>query len=400
MLGWEFPPFNSGGLGVACQGIARALSRLGEEITFVLPKKLDLDVPFMNVVFADVPKVRVTAVNSLLAGYITEERYRVLMDALPPELAMLYGQNLLEETQRYAEKAGALARIIDHDVIHAHDWLASAAGIAAKNASKKPLVVHVHATEFDRTADGNVNQQVYDIERAGMHAADRVVAVSEFTKQKLLKHYGIQEEKIRVSHNGIDFRTLPSFQRSKLKEHYRIVLFLGRLTVQKGPDYFLQAAKRVVEKDDRVLFVVTGSGDMDRQLIMEAANLGIAQNVIFTGFKRGDSIDRLYQMADVYVMPSVSEPFGITALESVQNGTPIIVSKQSGVREVIPDALQVDFWDVDKLSAAILSVLEHQDLHSSLRDRQRESLQFVTWEKSAKRLQSIYRELVPSFHFA
>lgn len=393
MFGWEFPPFNSGGLGTACLGLTKALSRKGHEVTFVLPRRLDLHVDYMDMVFADDPRMRVKAVNSLLAGYVTDSRYRVLMDALPPELAKLYGQDLYEETSRYAEKARELAKTIDHDVIHAHDWLSFPAGMAAAAASGKPLVSHVHATEFDRTANGEVNRYVYDIERAGMHAASRVVSVSNYTKGTVVRHYGVAERKISVVHNGVDPRDATLFPKSKLAEHYRIVLFLGRLTVQKGPDWFLRTAKLVLETDKDVLFVVAGAGDMERQVIQEAAALGIAENVIFTGFRRGADVDRLYQMADLYVLPSVSEPFGITALEAVQQGTPVIVSAQSGVKEVLPDALQVDFWDTQKTADLILGTLFRREHARELAARQALSLPHVTWDAAAEKLGALYQDL-------
>lgn len=393
MFGWEFPPFNSGGLGTACLGLTRALSRSGHEITFVLPKQLDLKVDYMDVLFADVPRLRVKAVNSPLAGYLTDHRYRVLMGALPPEIARLYGRDLYEETQRYAEKARAIAATVEHDVIHAHDWLSFPAGMAAKAVSGKPLVAHVHATEFDRTADGGVNQPVYESERAGMHAADAVVAVSHYTKEKVGRHYGIAPEKIHVVHNGVDPRDIPRLGASKLNDHYKIVLFLGRITVQKGPDWFLKAARLVLERDKNVLFVVAGAGDMERQVIMDAAGSGIADRVVFAGFRRGKDIDRLYQMADLYVMPSVSEPFGITALEAVQNGTPVIVSKQSGVREVLPQAIQVDFWDTRKMADEILRVLAHREDAKRLGEHQRAALPGITWDAAALKLASLYKEV-------
>lgn len=398
MFGWEFPPFNSGGLGTACLGLTRALSRKGHEVTFVLPRRLDLHVDYMDMVFADEPRLKVTAVNSLLAGYVTDSRYRVLMDALPPELARLYGQDLYEETGRYAEKAKELARMIDHDVIHAHDWLSFPAGMAAAATSGRPLVAHVHATEFDRTANGNVNRFVYDIERAGMHAAKRVVTVSNYTKGTVVRHYGVTNGKVAVVHNGVDPRDTTLFPKSKLSDHYRVVLFLGRLTVQKGPDWFLRTAKLVLERDKDVLFVVAGAGDMERQVIQEAAALGIAENVIFTGFRRGNDVDRLYQMADLYVLPSVSEPFGITALEAVQQGTPVIVSAQSGVKEVLSDALQVDFWDTHRTADMILDTLSRREAGRELAARQALSLPHVTWDAAADKLGRIYADLavVPS----
>jgi glycosyltransferase involved in cell wall biosynthesis len=395
MLGWEFPPFNSGGLGTACLGLTKALSRNGHDITFVLPKQLDLKVDYMDMLFADVPRLRVKAVNSPLAGYLTTDRYRVLMASLPPEISRLYGRDLYEETQRYAEKAYAIAQTVDHDVIHCHDWLSFPAGLAAKAASGKPLVSHVHATEFDRSADGGVNQPVYESERAGMHGADAVIAVSNYTKGKVIRHYGVSADKISVVHNGVDPRAdVRPFAPSKLNARYKIVLFLGRITVQKGPDWFMKTARRVLDRDKDVLFVVAGAGDMERQVIMDAASLGIADRVVFAGFRRGGDIDKLYEMADLYVLPSVSEPFGITALEALQHHTPVIVSKQSGVAEVLPDAIQVDFWDTGRMADEILRVVSHRDNARALGQRQSLALPAVTWDAAASKVAEVYKSLV------
>ncbi len=393
MFGWEFPPFNSGGLGTACLGLTRALARVGHQITFVLPKQLDIKVDYMDMLFADVPGLTVKTVNSPLAGYLTDDRYRVLMASLPPELSRLYGRDLYEETQRYAEKAYAIAQIVEHDVIHCHDWLSFPAGLAAKAASGRPLVSHVHATEFDRTVDGNVNQMVYDGERAGMHGSDAVVAVSNYTKGKIIRHYSVDADKISVVHNGVDPYDVTAMLRSKLSDHYKIVLFLGRITVQKGPDWFLKTAKQVLRRDKEVMFIVAGSGDMERSVIMEAAALGIADRVIFAGFRRGDDVARLYQMADLYVLPSVSEPFGITVLEALQHRTPVIVSKQSGVAEVLPDAVQVDFWDTRKMADEILRVVSQRDSARALGEKQSQALPHVTWDAAAAKVAKVYHQL-------
>lgn len=392
MFGWEFPPFNSGGLGTACEGLTRALSRKGHDVTFVLPKQLDVDVDYMDVKFADVPNVTARYVNSPLAGYVTQDRYRVLLSSLSPELASLYGNDLHEETQRYAAKAAIIAQQVEHDVIHAHDWLSFQAGLAAKAVSGKPLVSHVHATEFDRTADGRVNQRVYDSERAGMHGADRIVTVSNFTKGKVIQHYGVAPERVSVVHNGIDLHVPKHHGLSALNDAYKVVLFLGRITIQKGPDWFLKAAKLVLERDRDVMFVIAGAGDMERSVIMQAAALGIADRVIFTGFRRGKDVARLYQIADLYVMPSVSEPFGITALEALQHGTPILVSRQSGVAEVVPEAVQVDFWDTERLAAQMLSIVG--DAPPALAAKQAAVLPHVTWDSAAEKVASLYKQLV------
>ena len=394
MFGWEFPPHNSGGLGIACRGLARALSHEGHEVTFVLPKRIDVEADYMEIVFADIPTVKHTSTEELFHGYVTRSEYKQKRDALPPDIAKMYGASLYDETQAYARKAKHLASIIDHDVIHAHDWLSMPAGMAAKHVSGKPLVTHVHATEFDRTANGSVNQTVYETERTGMHAADGVVTVSDFTKQKVQTHYAVEEEKIHVVYNGIEAEAIGNLPGSPLENHKKLVLFLGRLTIQKGPDYFLQAASRILEQREDTVFVVTGSGDMEEGLIEQAAALGIGENVIFTGFCRGDNVNRLYQMADVYVMPSVSEPFGLTALESIQNGTPVILSKQSGVSEVVPNATRVDFWDTDKLAHEIDRLLStEQQTRKAVARKQKQHADRFTWKKAARTCGDIYRQL-------
>jgi glycosyltransferase involved in cell wall biosynthesis len=397
MFGWEFPPHNSGGLGIACRGLARALSEEGHDVTFVLPKQIDVEADYMDIVFADIPTETETQVEHMFHGYITQSEYQKKRDALPEDVAKMYGKSLYAETQAYARKAKHLASIIDHDVIHVHDWLSMPAGMAAKHVSKKPLVTHVHATEFDRTANGDVNQTVYETERAGMHAADKVLAVSDFTKQKVQKHYAVTEHKIRVVYNGMESDMIDDLPGSPLQNHKRLVLFLGRLTIQKGPDYFLQSAKRILETRQDTLFVVTGSGDMEERLIEQAAEMGIGEHIIFTGFCRGERVDRLYQMADVYVMPSVSEPFGLTALESIQNGTPVVISKQSGVSEVIPNATRVDFWDTDKLADEIdrLLTTDQQTRNAVAREQKRHADRF-TWKKAARTCSDIYRQLITS----
>src|SRR3989344_5649786 len=372
MFGWEFPPYNSGGLGTACEGLASALSSENVSITFVLPKTLDISSPFVHLKFADkfLPNVSLTAINSLLKPYITSAAYGKLRDVS----AGMYGTTLLEEVKLYALRAAELAESEDFDVIHAHDWLSFPAGLAAKKASGKPLVVHVHATDFDRTGGGGVNQDVYDMERRGMQEADAVVAVSDFTKRIIVDRYGIHPGKVTVVHNGIDI----SADKRKGGEYEKrlkalssagkkIVLFVGRITLQKGPDYFLRAAKRVLDVCPDTRFVIAGSGDMEWQVLREAAWLGISDKVMFAGFVRGEELTGLYRAADLFVMPSVSEPFGLTALEAVRNGTPVILSKQSGVSEVIQHAIKVDFWDIDAMADAIAGGLYHKSLGDTLR---------------------------------
>ncbi|MGH7818741.1 MAG: glycosyltransferase family 4 protein, partial [Candidatus Binatia bacterium] len=257
----------------------------------------------------------------------------------------------------------------------------------------RPLVAHVHSTELDRTGGHGAHPAVYARERRGLEAADRVVAVSQFTRQKIVDHYGIAPERIAVVHNAID-RNEVEVERPAISARHRIVLFLGRVTIQKGPDWFVQAARRVVDEDPRVLFVIAGSGDMEPRLVEDVASLGLERNVLFTGFLRGEDIDRAYRMADVYVMPSVSEPFGLTPLEAMQRGTPVILSKQSGVSEVVKHCLKVDFWDTEDLAAKILGVLAWRELREELADGARREVAKLSWTAAAEQVLDVYRSVL------
>jgi len=400
MFGWEFPPHNSGGLGTACFGLTRALSREATEIVFVLPKKVPVNSNHAKLVFANEKSIKIRHVDSILYPYITSEGYSDEVRNLKDEV---YGLSLMEEVRRYARKAGAIAVSENCDVIHAHDWLAFLAGIEAKRATGKPLVVHVHATEFDRTGGVGVNTEVFEIEKAGLREADAIIAVSGFTKNILISKYGIPSEKIEVVHNGIDaeeYKKVPSQISMLKKAGNKIVLFVGRITLQKGPDYFIQAAKRVLEFRPDTLFVVSGSGDMERQMIRQAAEAGMGDKVIFAGFLRGDELNGIYQSADLYVMPSVSEPFGITPLESLANGTPVLISKQSGVSEVLTHALKTDFWDTEDMADKIISVLDHRPLYESLRENGGREVEKNSWRNAALKCLGVYQRLSASFSSA
>lgn len=398
MFGWEFPPHNSGGLGVACLGLTRALAGQGIQISFVLPKKVNVSSDFLKIIFADTPNVHIQEVDSPLSPYVTSESYREIRDG---HAASIYGRTLFDEVRRYALLARHIAKKEPFDIIHAHDWLSFGAGMEAKRVSGKPLVVHVHATEFDRTGGNNVNQHVYDIERKGMETADAIIAVSNFTKNIITERYGINSAKVSVVHNGIDsfeYKNLPSELQMIKQDGTQIVLFVGRITLQKGPDYFIHTAKKVLHYYPKTLFVVVGSGDMQTQLMQEAAYLGISDKVLFTGFLRGDELNKLYQAADLCVFPSVSEPFGITALESLLNGTPVLVSKQSGVTEVISNALKVDFWDTDEMTNKIIAVLEYEPLKACLREYGGREVRKVDWGHSAKKCVDIYSNVLSNYH--
>lgn len=396
MFGWEFPPFNSGGLGVACQGLTKSLSERGFKVTFVMPRRLAVSSPHARMIFAENPDVKIRSVNSVLEPYMTSKSY--LRDRVV-QGDTIYGRDLFEEVERYKMMGADIAKEEEFDIIYAHDWLSFGAGVEAKYATGKPLIVHVHATEFDRCGGPNVNQHVYNVEKWGMQEADRVIAVSELTRQIIIKEYGIPPEKVRVVHNGIDESTKPvgagwKRMRSLRASGYKVVLFLGRITIQKGPDYFIRAAARVLEHNPKVMFVVSGSGDMEESVMKLAAQLNISQNVLFTGFLSGGDRHEMYTSSDLFVMPSISEPFGITPLEAMKLGTPVLISKQSGVSEVVQHALKIDFWDVDEMANKILAVVGNPGLKETLSEYARDEADKITWADAAKKVDGIVRELV------
>jgi glycosyltransferase involved in cell wall biosynthesis len=303
---------------------------------------------------------------------------------------MNYNGDMYSEVQRYADLAMRLAANEQFDVIHAHDWMTYPAGVAVARMSGKPLIVHVHSTEFDRSGE-HVNQVIYDVERMGMHAADRIIAVSYLTRSIIISRYG---DKVEVVYNGVERNGNTNWPvgDTTIKKDEKVVLFLGRITMQKGPDYFLRAAKKVLEKMEDVKFVMAGSGDMMHRAVEMAAELGIGSKVLFTGFLRGEDVQKIFQMADLYVMPSVSEPFGIAPLEALDNDVPIIISKQSGVSEVIKHALKVDFWDVDEIANKIVAVLKYPPLGITLRSHGNYEVRKLRWKDSASRCARIYEE--------
>jgi glycogen synthase len=300
-----------------------------------------------------------------------------------------YEGDMIGNAERYARLVVALSRAERFDVVHAHDWMTFPAGIALAQVSGKPLVVHVHSTEFDRSGE-NVNQRIYDIERRGMHASLRVIAVSNLTQSICKSRYSVDHAKIDVVYNGIEGEANQPPEGAKIESKDKIVLFLGRITMQKGPEYFIRAAKRVLEKVPNAKFVVAGSGDMTVRMIEEAAHYGIGHRVLFTGFLRGGQVDRIFRMADCYVMPSVSEPFGIAPLEAMRNDVPVIISKQSGVSEVLTHALKVDFWDIDEMANKIVAVLRHPPLGATLREHGSFELRKLTWDGAAQKCVQSY----------
>ena len=298
----------------------------------------------------------------------------------------------MEEVARYALVALSIANNFEYDVIHAHDWLTYAAGIAAKKVSGKPLIVHVHATEFDRSGE-NVNQVVYDIERNGMEAADRVITVSNFTRQIVIERYGIPAEKVFTVHNAVEPIDKPESDDVTKHVREKIVTFLGRVTYQKGPDYFVEAAHKVLQRDPNVRFVMAGSGDLLNRMIRRVAQLKMGTRFHFTGFLAGAEVDRMFSMSDVYVMPSVSEPFGISPLEAMRTNVPVVISKQSGVAEVLQHALKVDFWDIDALADAIYGILHYDGLRKMFARYGKSEVDSLLWENAALKVLDIYNNV-------
>lgn len=391
MFGWELPPHNSGGLGVACLGLAKALAAQGFDITFVLPKDTDAHYPFLKIISANTSARR----SSFTSSYAMPQTYQRIGFSSSP---IFYAKNLFEEVYQYSLAAPALAKEESFDAIHAHDWLSFGAGLAAKEVSGKPLLVHVHATEFDRTGGNGVNQYVYDREKEAMEKADGIIAVSNYTKNMIVERYGIDPSKIRVVHNAIEPADIHRQINEKLSafknQGVKIVVFVGRITLQKGPDYFLRAAKRVLEYNPDVMFIMAGSGDMEGKMVEESALLGISRSVLFTGFLRGEELAAVYEAADLFVMPSVSEPFGISALESLAHQTPVLISKQSGVSEMISHALKVDFWDTEEMANEILAVLDHDSLKECLRDNGLREVKKMSWQEAAQQCIEVYKEVM------
>jgi glycosyltransferase involved in cell wall biosynthesis len=417
MLGWEFPPFISGGLGTACYGLTKAMDQLGAKVTFVLPKMVggryathvNLLTPespiFAKSKFDKLKNTTFCTINSPLQPYLSADAYQQQIEETLKQKhggnvgqfagGMDYMGDMYAEVNRYAAVAVELARGEQFDIVHAHDWMTYPAGIVVSAMSEKPLIVHVHSTEFDRSGE-NINQMIYDIERKAMHAADKIIAVSYFTRNIIISRYGVSGEKVEVVHNGVERNGSGDWAltESGIDKDEKVVLFLGRITMQKGPEYFLTAAKKVLEVMDNVKFVMAGSGDLMYKAVEMAAELGIGSKVLFTGFLQGEDVQKIYKMADLYVMPSVSEPFGIAPLEALDNDVPVIISKQSGVSEVLTHALKVDFWDINEIANKIIAVLKYPPLEMTLRDHGNFEIRKLRWKDSAQKCLRIYQEVM------
>jgi glycogen synthase len=397
-FGWDFPPSRNGGLGVACFGLTRELNQKGVEVIFVLPRTQET-IGTPRFVFADTSRtIRVREVSSYLKPYqatdsliYTHEGYDIQGKPI------VKTRTIMEEVHRFAHQASLIAEEEEFDIIHAHDWTSYLAGIAAKRASGKPLILHVHATSFDQAASENVDPGIFKIECEGFNEADRVVAVSNWTRDIIIKRHGISPDKVVVVHNGCDTFEPPRLEPSlaALKaEGKKIVLYHGRITIQKGVDYFVRAARRVVDVDPSVVFVISGWGDMTNQIIAQVGAMGLSKHVIFAGALWEEERDRMYQSADLVVMPSVSEPFGLVPLEALQHGTPSLISYQSGVGEVLSHALKVDFWDVDEMANKILSALRYPVMRRQIVQEGKRDMHRLSWKEAAQKTYRLYKTLL------
>ena len=425
MFGWEFPPHIAGGLGTACYGIVKGLAHNGVQTMFVMPSASgDEDRSAADIINAsEIPvevsstmnvddfldKVQFVHIGTNMVPYldpaefhslVEEDRKRQVRDfsihyGQTYKFSGKYGSNLMEEVARYAMVGGTIAMTHkgEFDVIHAHDWLTYMAGIAAKRLSGKPLVVHVHATSFDRSSDNNIDTRVYDIEKRGMEAADRVITVSDLTRNIVITKYGIDPSKVVTVHNAVDFSGRSEIQVERdVKE--KVVTFLGRITFQKGPEYFIEAAAKVLKKCKNVRFVMAGSGDMMNRSIRQVARLGISDRFHFTGFLRGAEVQKMFALSDVYVMPSVSEPFGISPLEAMRSGVPSVISRQSGAAEVLKYAFKVDFWDVDAMADEIYALLQYPALADFASKYGYDEVNTLKWNNAAAKIKSVYESVI------
>ncbi len=417
MFGWEFPPHITGGLGTACFGLTKGLVKHDTDIIFVVPKAygdesqeavrivnasevtIDLEIDeereyWDRVQYMEVGSNIIPYVGPEDFSKVTElekrasENFKSKVFSQKYEFSGKYGLNLMEEVARYALIGSAIATKHDFDVIHAHDWLTYSAGVAAKETSGKPLVVHMHATEFDRSGE-NINTDVYAIEKRGMEAADRVITVSNLTRRIVIERYGIDPSKVVTVHNAVEPKEKKlSDAEKQVKE--KVVTFLGRITFQKGPEYFVEAANKILKRDSNVRFVMAGTGDLLHRMVMRVAQLRIGHKFHFTGFLKGDDVDQMFAMTDVFVMPSISEPFGIVPLEAMRSNVPVVISKQSGVSEILKHAIKVDFWDIDGLADAIYGLCHYQALSEDFIKYGKQEVENLKWEHAAAKVKEVY----------
>lgn len=438
MMGWEYPPRITGGLGVATKGLMTALSRLGNTVDILLPRLTGDEEELPGVRLLDFKKNKnllspndllnlakryyrlfqhfypvstygaqgdhpleyANKVDKAIRGFLHPASFN--LDSLDHLLTGSYSNRIYQEINLFAEWAVLVSTKLEYDLIHAHDWMTYKAAIGAHRLSGKPLICHIHSTEFDRSGE-QVNQYVYDLEREAYHTATMNITVSEFTRRILLERYGVSPEKVRTVHNGVDYdvNALEKFTQRKKKRKVapngKIVTFVGRITFQKGPDYFVRAAKKVIENIPGVRFVMAGTGDMYYRMIEMAASMGMGSYFHYTGFLDKNGVSKLYGLSDLYVMPSVSEPFGITPLEAMLHKVPVIISKQSGVSEVVSNAIKVDFWDVDKIANGIIGVLKDQKMYKKLCTNGFKEAGSIGWGNAATKVNHLYEDILQKY---
>ena len=413
MFGWEFPPHILGGLGTASFGLTKGMAQCGDmDITFVIPKPWgDEPKDFARIIGANCTPVNWRDVSwdhvqERIGHVMDPQLYYQLRDHIYADFSHIgtndlgciefsgrYPDNLLEEINNYSIVAGVIARSLDFDVIHSHDWLTYPAGIHAKQVSSKPFVIHVHATDFDRSR-GNVNPTVFAIEKDGMNHADHIITVSNLTRRTVIEKYGINPDKVTTVHNAVEPLNEELLNVEVPPKQDKIVTFLGRITMQTGPEYFVEAAVQVLRKVHNVQFVMAGGGDMMEKMIRLAARRNIADRFHFAGFLRGKQVYEMLKASDVYIMPSVSEPFGISPLEAMQMGVPSIISKQSGCAEILDNVIKVDYWDTNAIADAIYSILEYPGMYKQLREQGLAEVNQITWDKAGQKVINIYRSLI------
>jgi glycosyltransferase involved in cell wall biosynthesis len=414
MYGWEFPPHILGGLGTASFGLTRGMALQPDmDITFVIPKPWgDEDQSFLKIVgTCNVPTVwhdvHWDYVKSRIGRYMDPQKYYDYRDHIYADFSYQhvndlgciafsgrYPDNLLEEINNYSIVAGVIARAEHFDIIHAHDWLTYPAGIHSKKVSGKPLVIHVHATDYDRSR-GKVNPDVYGIEKDGMDYADHIITVSNLTRQTVIEKYHQDPSKVTTVHNAVEplspeILAIPDKRGVKDK----IITFLGRITMQKGPEYFVEAAAKVLSKAPHARFVMAGSGDKMNDMIRLAASRNISDRFHFTGFMKGKQVYEVFKASDVYVMPSVSEPFGISPLEAMQCGVPSIISKQSGCAEILDYAVKVDYWDIEAMADAMYSIITYPAMYKFLQEEGKKEVDNIKWEYAGQKVRRIYDQLI------
>jgi glycosyltransferase involved in cell wall biosynthesis len=428
MFGWEFPPHISGGLGTASYGLTKGMATLEDlEVIFVVPKAWgdedqtkvrlvganQIPVAFKKVFYKGFRRpIERIEVSSKIVPYTDPDDFWKLVKSEVSsynfyvqtnsrgkvDFSGRYDSNLMDEIYKYSVVASVIADENEFDIIHAHDWLAYPAGIAAMEVSGKPLVIHVHATDFDRSG-GSVNPDVYRIEKNGMDAASKIITVSNLTRDIVINKYNINPDKVETVYNAVEPVKIEETQILKKGFDEKVVTFLGRITMQKGPEYFIEAAYKVLQVMNNVRFVMAGSGDMMEKMMRRAAALKITDRFHFTGFLKGADVFTMLDMSDVYIMPSVSEPFGISPLEAMQSNVPVIISKQSGVAEILTHAVKTDFWDIDAMADAIYGILNYPALSNMFIKNGKEEVIRLKWDNSARHVRDIYNRVIENKMF-